>query len=69
MRARDLSGVFEVIKSRSSTIRLAVKRIGMIAGGSGITPMLQIIQEIVKRDDDDTDMSLLFSNKVHNSQV
>lgn len=36
--------------------------ISMIAGGTGITPMLQIITEILKRDDDTTKISLLFGN-------
>jgi len=39
-----------------------VKTIGMIAGGSGITPMLQIVREIVKHNDDTTEMSLIFGN-------
>jgi len=39
-----------------------VKTIGMIAGGSGITPMLQIVREILKRKDDQTEMSLIFGN-------
>jgi cytochrome-b5 reductase len=38
------------------------KHIGMIAGGTGITPMLQIITEILKRSDDDTIISLIFGN-------
>lgn len=45
-------------------MKLTAKHIGMIAGGSGITPMLQLIREIIKRDDDHTQISLLFSNKV-----
>ncbi|CAK9169158.1 unnamed protein product [Ilex paraguariensis] len=38
------------------------KRIGMIAGGSGITPMLQIIDSILKNPDDNTQVSLLYAN-------
>ncbi|KAJ4952132.1 hypothetical protein NE237_028964 [Protea cynaroides] len=38
------------------------KNIGMIAGGSGITPMLQIIDAIVKNPDDTTQVSLIFAN-------
>jgi len=37
-------------------------KIGMIAGGTGITPMLQVIKEILKYDDDKTEVTLLFGN-------
>ena len=59
-------GVFEVEKGRDRKEKQVYKRIGMIAGGSGITPMLQIINDVIKRKDDTTEMSLLFSNKVSN---
>lgn len=38
------------------------KHIGMIAGGTGITPMLQIIEAILKNPDDNTKVSLLYAN-------
>lgn len=38
------------------------KHIGMIAGGSGITPMLQIIEAILKNPEDNTKISLLYAN-------
>jgi len=38
------------------------KRIGMIAGGTGITPMLQVIHEILKNQNDKTEVNLLFAN-------
>ncbi|XP_051132239.1 NADH-cytochrome b5 reductase-like protein [Andrographis paniculata] len=38
------------------------KHIGMIAGGTGITPMLQVIDAIVKNPDDNTQVSLLYAN-------
>ncbi|KAL5975287.1 hypothetical protein ACLOJK_031966 [Asimina triloba] len=38
------------------------KHIGMIAGGTGITPMLQVIEAILKNPDDFTRVSLLYAN-------
>ncbi|XP_042137448.1 NADH-cytochrome b5 reductase 2 isoform X1 [Peromyscus maniculatus bairdii] len=37
--------------------------LGMIAGGTGITPMLQLIRHITKNTSDGTRMSLLFANQ------
>lgn len=38
------------------------KHIGMLAGGSGITPMLQVIQEIIQNPHDKTEVDLIFAN-------
>ncbi|PVU95894.1 hypothetical protein BB561_001528 [Smittium simulii] len=38
------------------------KEIGMIAGGTGITPMLQVINKITENSDDHTKVNLLFAN-------
>ncbi|KAJ4958160.1 hypothetical protein NE237_025271 [Protea cynaroides] len=38
------------------------KNIGMIAGGTGITPMLQIIDAILKNPDDNTKVYLIYAN-------
>lgn len=40
-----------------------VKKINMIAGGSGITPMLQLVTEVLKRTGDDTQLALLYANQ------
>lgn len=40
-----------------------VKKINMIAGGSGITPMLQLITEVLKRSGDNTQLALLYANQ------
>lgn len=37
--------------------------VGMVAGGTGITPMLQVIQEIVRNPADNTAISLVFANQ------
>jgi cytochrome-b5 reductase len=39
-----------------------VSEFGMIAGGTGITPMLQIIRAILKNSSDRTKISLIFAN-------
>jgi len=38
------------------------KHIGMLAGGTGITPMLQVLEEILSERDDKTQVTLLFGN-------
>lgn len=44
-------------------LRYATK-VGLIAGGTGITPMLQIIRAMIKDPEDKTEVSLLFANQV-----
>eukprot|EP00243_Klebsormidium_subtile_P004238 TRINITY_DN18069_c0_g1_i1.p1 TRINITY_DN18069_c0_g1~~TRINITY_DN18069_c0_g1_i1.p1 ORF type:complete len:353 (-),score=92.03 TRINITY_DN18069_c0_g1_i1:246-1304(-) len=38
------------------------KSIGLVAGGTGITPMLQVIQQILKNPNDKTQVSLIYAN-------
>lgn len=33
-----------------------------IAGGSGVTPMLQVASEVLRNPDDETEVSLIFGN-------
>lgn len=40
-----------------------VTKIGMIAAGSGITPMLQIIKQVLNDENDNTELYLLFANR------
>eukprot|EP00695_Tsukubamonas_globosa_P000319 TRINITY_DN1236_c0_g1_i1.p1 TRINITY_DN1236_c0_g1~~TRINITY_DN1236_c0_g1_i1.p1 ORF type:complete len:291 (+),score=130.12 TRINITY_DN1236_c0_g1_i1:67-939(+) len=40
----------------------AFRNIGMIAGGTGIAPMLQVIQETLRNPEDKTNISLIFAN-------
>ncbi|KAJ2548198.1 hypothetical protein EV175_004918 [Coemansia sp. RSA 1933] len=40
-----------------------MKEIGMIAGGSGITPMLQLINHVLEDPNDNTKLTLVFANK------
>jgi len=39
------------------------KSIGMVAGGTGLTPMLQVINEVIGNGDDDTKMTLIYGNQ------
>jgi cytochrome-b5 reductase len=56
-------GVFEIVpKPKVLEVRRA-KKVGMIAGGTGITPMLQVIRAILKDSGDKTQMSLIFANQ------
>ncbi|KAJ1734127.1 hypothetical protein LPJ61_001228, partial [Coemansia biformis] len=41
----------------------ALKEIGMVAGGSGITPMIQLIQHVLSDPKDTTKLTLVFANK------
>ncbi|XP_078174970.1 FAD/NAD(P)-binding oxidoreductase [Carex rostrata] len=38
------------------------RQIGMVAGGTGITPMLQVIKTVLKNPDDITQLSLVYAN-------
>ena len=60
------SGDFKIdgIKKSDPTRESHVTEIGMIAGGSGITPMWQIIQDVFQNcQNDKTKIHLLFANK------
>lgn len=48
-------GLFDYKKNQYSSI-------GMLAGGTGIAPMLQVVKEILKNKDDKTNISLLYGN-------
>jgi len=43
-----------------------LRAIGMVAGGTGVTPMLQIIRAVVKNPEDKTQVSLIFANVAAN---
>lgn len=45
------------------SVRRVFHELGMIAGGTGITPMLQIIWAVLKNKEDKTKISLLFANQ------
>ncbi|ORX83907.1 nitrate reductase [Basidiobolus meristosporus CBS 931.73] len=46
-----------------------VEHIGMIAGGSGITPMYQVIKSILQNPQDPTRLSLIFANRTDDDVI
>lgn len=48
---------------KTDPVQRSVKKVGLIAGGTGITPMLQLIRQILKDPEDMTEVSLLFANQ------
>ena len=48
---------------KSGSKQLTCKKLGMIAGGTGITPMLQIAASILDDPSDTTQVSLLYANQ------
>ena len=51
------------LPGKPETIRHC-RQLGLIAGGTGITPMLQIIRAVFKDPQDTTKVFLLFANQV-----
>ncbi|CAI9740535.1 NADH-cytochrome b5 reductase 3-like isoform X2 [Octopus vulgaris] len=61
------NGEFHIKPDKKSPHEVVtVKKIGMIAGGTGITPMLQIIKQILKESRHNLEMFLLFANQTEN---
>ena len=57
-------GKFAIRKDKKSEpIAYEFDRLGLIAGGSGITPMYQLMQAITSDPDDKTEVHLLFANQ------
>merc|ERR1711962_624977 len=57
-------GTFGIKADKKSEPQIKqAKKIGMIAGGTGITPMLQLIRQVFKDHHDDSEMWLLFANQ------
>ena len=57
-------GNFAIKKDKKSEPDIRrVKKVSMIAGGSGITPMLQVITAVLNDPNDNTEMALLYANR------
>ncbi|KAF0759747.1 NADH-cytochrome b5 reductase 2 isoform X1 [Aphis craccivora] len=58
-------GDFEIkaVKRKDPSHNLYAKKLSMIAGGTGITPMLQLIRQVTRDPKDETKLSLLFANQ------
>lgn len=65
---KSSTGVFKVRPDKKSPPETVTARnVGMIAGGTGITPMLQLVREVLKDPEDKTNLFLLFANQVGKS--
>ncbi|NXU01021.1 NB5R3 reductase, partial [Buphagus erythrorhynchus] len=63
-KGKGKAGKFDIRpEKKAEAVTKTVKYVGMIAGGTGITPMLQIIRAIIKDKDDPTICQLLFANQ------
>ncbi|XP_063072082.1 NADH-cytochrome b5 reductase 3 [Engraulis encrasicolus] len=58
------SGVFAVQPDKKSPAEMkTANTLGLIAGGTGITPMLQLVRAVMKNPSDSTTCHLLFANQ------
>lgn len=57
-------GVFDIKEDKKEAGKeVKVKQVSMIAGGTGITPMLQLVRAVFRDPEDKTNLSLLFANQ------
>jgi len=72
MDVRGPSGLLQYVGKGSFSIKAdkksepqikTAKKIGMIAGGTGITPMLQLVRQVFKDAEDSSELWLLFANQ------
>lgn len=59
-------GKFEILTKGKGKVTKNISHVGMIAGGSGITPMLQIVRAVSKDKNDHLHKSLIFGNVTTN---
>jgi len=57
-------GVCAIRESRQAPHQVfTVRRLGLIAGGTGLTPILQVVRRVLKDEGDSTEMWVLFANR------
>ena len=57
-------GVFEIKEDKKGEAKqVSAARVSMIAGGTGITPMLQLVRAVFRDSEDKTCLSLLLANQ------
>ena len=56
-------GKFTIKKGTNPLQKYSMKKIGMVCGGTGITPMLQIIRAIMKDPEDKTEIWMIYANQ------
>ncbi|XP_027216687.1 NADH-cytochrome b5 reductase 3 isoform X2 [Penaeus vannamei] len=57
-------GVFAIKPDKKSPPNLTTaKKVSMIAGGTGITPMLQLVRQVARDEGDKTQLALIFANQ------
>lgn len=60
----EAPGIFAVRKNKTSpSTKVKATKIGMIAGGTGLTPMYQLIHEVLKNPRDSSKLWLLLANQ------
>merc|ERR1711976_286413 len=58
------NGEFSIRKDKKSEPKITTyKKVSMIAGGTGITPMLQLVRTVFRDPNDKTELRLLFANQ------
>lgn len=59
------NGEFAIKKTRKDPpVPIQATHVNMVSGGTGITPMLQLVRDVIKQPGDATKMALLFANQV-----
>jgi cytochrome-b5 reductase len=57
------NGLFEIADDKGQKTERRVRHIGMVAGGTGISPLFQIIQYVAMTKGENLNISLIYSNR------